>query len=123
MITEEQIEEVKHKLVANYQPDKIILFGSYARGDAHEDSDLDINVVKDSAENQSRFERYSEAIIAIRGKTSAKGLIKGISLDVFVFTSKELESLNHPYNFFIINALRDGKTLHERQRDHIKSVA
>jgi len=119
MISEEQIEEVKNKLVENYQPDKIILFGSYAR----EDSDLDLIIVKDGIENRSRFDRYSEAIIAIRGKTSAKGLVRGISLDVFVYSYDELKKLNHPYNFFIINALKEGKILYERQKGHIKSVA
>ena len=100
MVTQEQIEEVKNRLVANYQPDKIILFGSYARGDAREDSDLDLIIVKNSAENQNRLDRYSDAIIAIRGTRSAKGLVKGIELDLFVYTSEELNQLNHPYNCF-----------------------
>ena len=73
MVTQEQIEEVKNRLVANYQPNKIILFGSYARGDANEDSDLDIIVVKSGIENEDLLKRYSDAIIAIRGTRSAQG--------------------------------------------------
>jgi len=123
VISEEQIKEVKSKLVENYQPDKIILFGSYARDDANENSDLDLIIVKDSVENQNRLERCSDAIIANRGRTSAKGLMKGIGLDVFVYTSEELSRLYHPYNFFISSALRDGKLLYERQGRDRKSVA
>ena len=41
MITNEQINEIVRKIAEAIQPDKIILFGSYARGDYNEDSDLD----------------------------------------------------------------------------------
>jgi predicted nucleotidyltransferase len=35
-------------LVSECQPEKIILFGSYAQGTAHEDSDLDLAIVKET---------------------------------------------------------------------------
>ena len=44
----EKIKELAKIIADNYMPYKIILFGSYARGTATEDSDIDILVVKDS---------------------------------------------------------------------------
>ena len=45
MASEETIEEIKRRLVEFYQPSRIYLFGSSARGDAGPDSDLDFCVV------------------------------------------------------------------------------
>ena len=45
MAGEETIEEIKRRLVEFYQPSRIYLFGSSARGDAGPDSDLDFCVV------------------------------------------------------------------------------
>jgi uncharacterized protein len=46
MIPEQTIQEAIRRLVAAAQPRKIILFGSYARGDARERSDLDFMVIE-----------------------------------------------------------------------------
>ena len=50
LITPEQIEEVKNRLIAAYNPKQIYLFGSYAWGTPHVDSDLDLMVVVDKFE-------------------------------------------------------------------------
>ena len=50
MITEEQIQAVVRRIVEGYAPDKIILFGSYAYGVPHENSDLDLLIIKENAE-------------------------------------------------------------------------
>lgn len=47
MINQSLIEEVKKRLVATYNPCEIYLFGSYAWGIPHEDSDLDLLIVID----------------------------------------------------------------------------
>lgn len=41
-ITPELIDYIVEKIVREIQPEKIILYGSYARGDFHEDSDVDL---------------------------------------------------------------------------------
>ncbi len=51
-ITPELIDYIVAKIVREIQPEKIILHGSYARGDFHEDSDLDLFIIK-GAMNQA----------------------------------------------------------------------
>ena len=48
MITQEQIEKIVKRIIDNYNPEKSVLFGSYAYGHPAEDSDLDLLVVKNS---------------------------------------------------------------------------
>jgi predicted nucleotidyltransferase len=54
MISEQTIEEAVARLVEAAKPQKIFLFGSYARGDAHKQSDLDFLVVKREAKNRRK---------------------------------------------------------------------
>lgn len=49
------IQEIVTHLVADYEPMQIILFGSFARGEAHRDSDIDLLIVKET--NESPLER------------------------------------------------------------------
>ena len=44
MLTSDAIDSAVQKLIAAAQPSRVILFGSYARGEADEDSDLDLLV-------------------------------------------------------------------------------
>ena len=45
---EQTLNEIVRRLVADYKPEKIILFGSYAYGEPNEDSDLDMLIVKET---------------------------------------------------------------------------
>jgi len=45
MLTHEQIKEAVNKIAPRYNIERVYLFGSYARGDATEDSDVDFRIV------------------------------------------------------------------------------
>ena len=49
MINQKTINEIRDIIVETYQPEKIILFGSYANGNPTEDSDLDLLIVLETA--------------------------------------------------------------------------
>jgi predicted nucleotidyltransferase len=48
LITEKKLIEIIDKISSNYNPEKIILFGSYAKGNPGEASDIDLFIIKDS---------------------------------------------------------------------------
>ncbi len=52
------ISEVVEKIKRDYQPEKIILFGSYAYGTPTEDSDIDLFIIKDT--DKRRVDRFVE---------------------------------------------------------------
>ncbi len=62
-ITPELINYIVEKIVREIQPEKIILFGSYARGDFERDSDLDLFIIKDSEESSRIMRRKVEALL------------------------------------------------------------
>ncbi len=78
------IDEIVERLKKNYQPQKIILFGSYACGTPRPDSDVDLLVVKETGD---RFiDRYAE----VRGILSDPS--RKVGLDIMVMTPAEIES-------------------------------
>jgi len=42
------VSQIVDKIVIEYQPKKIILFGSYAYGEPNEDSDIDLLIIKNT---------------------------------------------------------------------------
>lgn len=103
---EKEIRAITDKIVREYQPEKIILFGSWAWGEPHEWSDADLLVVKRS--DKPRMEREREV----------KKLLPplDIALDILVYTPAELEkSINENHNLFMEDIIRNGKTLYARQ--------
>ena len=83
MITPETIQEVIRRLVETYHPSKIYLFGSYAWGTPHEDSDLDILIVVDSSTERA-IKRSIEGYKALLGLNIAK--------DIIVYTQEEFDT-------------------------------
>lgn len=104
-IIEQKIKEVVDKIVAQFQPEKIILFGSYAWGEPGPDSDVDLFVVKTSL--VPRREREYELRRMLFPSPFA--------FDVLVYTPEELQkSINENKNLFIEDIIRNGKVLYER---------
>ena len=103
-VTEELLQEVVRRVLAVGTPDKIVLFGSCARGDARGDSDLDLLIIE--ASDLPRYKRSSCYLRALVGLFPAK--------DVVVWTPEEVEAWSEVPHAFITAALREGKTLYAR---------
>ena len=87
-----------------YYPQRIILFGSVARGEADADSDLDVLVIKDTPEP---FVHRLEAM--------AQLCPLGVHADILVYTPYELWQMVDDGNPFILSALREGNIVYEAE--------
>jgi predicted nucleotidyltransferase len=98
------IAEMARRIVAAFQPDKIILFGSYARGDAGPDSDVDLLVVMPV--ETSKRERAIQILNILNGMRLAK--------EVVVVTPEEFEKRRDVVGTVEYAAVREGLVLYER---------
>jgi len=105
-ITPELIDYIIKKIVREIQPEKIILFGSYARGEFNRASDLDLLIVKDDNDHSSReLRRKVDALL--RGRKFA--------VDLLVRKPQEIEwNLRAENPFYLYHIFRDGKVLYEK---------
>ncbi len=102
MITEKQINEVVKKIVENYRPQKIILFGSYASGTPGKDSDVDLLIIKKS--DLPRFKRPREIHRLFNPYPFA--------MDILVYSPEEVKKWEEHPNSFINTVLKNGKVLY-----------
>lgn len=104
MIGTDKISEIVNKIASGYNPEKIILFGSYATGNPNEDSDLDLFVIKDT--DLPRPQRTVQVRKMIYGSM--------VPIDLIVYTPKEIEESKGNKFGFVYEVLNHGKTLYER---------
>lgn len=107
-ITEDVIEQVAMRIVEEVSPLRIVLFGSWARGEMDRRSDLDLLVIEDEpfGPNRSRFEevaRIHEALYDL-----------GVPLDILVYSSDEIEKWKSTTNHIVRTVMREGRVLYER---------
>jgi predicted nucleotidyltransferase len=103
-VTRKQINAVVRKIVNEFNPEKIILFGSYAYGKPTIDSDVDLLVVMDSEEHLAR-----------RGIRILRRLLDvPFPLDVLVRTPQEVVSRLKLEDFFMREIVQQGQVLYER---------
>jgi len=105
-VTEDTLAEMTHRLIEAVDPDKIVLFGSRARGDAREDSDVDLLVIKDS--DQPRHVRVMPLYRALRGL--------GVPKDILWVTPEEVEIYRDVVNHVVARGLREGRVLYDKRR-------
>ncbi len=97
------LSEVVDRIVRKFHPEKIILFGSWARGTAQEDSDLDLLVVL------SQVEHTRKAAIQIGNSLSNLP----ISKDIIVATPEEIKKYGKTVGNILLPALTEGKVIYE----------
>ena len=101
-ISPQLLDQVIAQIVDVAHPEKIILFGSHARGNAREDSDLDLLII--------------ESEVTARRKESAK--IRRalrpfrIPVDVLVFSMDEVKRYGDIMGTVLYPALREGKVIY-----------
>ena len=104
MIGSDKISEIINKIVLGYNPDKIILFGSYAAGNPNDDSDLDLFVIKES--DLPRPQRTVQVRKMLYGSM--------VPIDLIVYTPQEINDSKENKFSFVYKVLSTGKTLYER---------
>jgi len=98
------LDEMVKKIVEQFHPDKIILFGSYARNEYTEDSDFDILVVM-PVENSQR-QKANEIDLALSDRT--------MPMDVIVVTPEQFDRQKNLIGTIVYQAAREGKVIYER---------
>jgi len=98
------LDEIVRRIRAAGDPERIVLFGSRARGEARPESDLDLLIVEPS--DQPRYRRAPRYLRALVGVFPAK--------DVVVWTPDEIAAWADVPNAFVTTALREGRVLYER---------
>ena len=112
MTTDAKLKKVVERLKP-YKPEKIILYGSRARGDHRKDSDIDLLILKKTKKRY--FDRISDIQKLLYKKEyflNPKEYVEG--LDPIVYTPKEIEQLKQKGSFFIRDILEDGKIIYEQ---------
>lgn len=97
------LAEVVRRLVAEFSPEKVVLFGSWAKGEARYDSDLDILVV--ARISGPLYRRMGRAHRALQGLP--------VGIDVFVCTPEEVQRYGRWLGHTVAIALREGRVVHE----------
>jgi uncharacterized protein len=103
-----EIQKYASELASTFHPRRIILFGSYARGDASEDSDVDLLVIMD------RFKDADEEAIKMRLR-----IPRSFPVDLLVKRSSEMTRRAAAGSGFARTVLQEGKLLYERRSERV----
>lgn len=98
------IDEMVRRIVAKFDPDQVVLFGSHARGTAGPDSDVDLMVVMPVA--GSINDKRVEIRVALRDLVVAK--------DIALVTPEQVARYKDVVGTIIYPAFREGRILYER---------
>lgn len=101
-----KLKRITNKIVKEYSPEKIILFGSWAWGKPDPDSDVDLFIVKNSKKPRGQRQR----------DLRMKLFPPGMSLDLLVYTPKEIEKRLKMGDFFIRDIINNGKLLYAESK-------
>lgn len=103
MIAQKHLDRAVHILVQEAHPRKIILFGSGARDEMRDDSDIDLFVIEDQIDDQRReMVRLRKALLPLR-----------IPVDVMVADQKTVDQWGSLPGTTMYWALKEGRVLHE----------
>ena len=98
---QEVLDEIVQRIVEVASPERIVLFGSAARGEMGPDSDVDLLVVKSGAHRRRLAQTIYMNLFGV-----------GRAVDVVVVTPEDIERYGDSYALVIEAALREGKVVY-----------
>ncbi len=98
--------QISSVLEAEYEPEKVVLFGSFATGSVAKDSDIDLLIVKRTT--VPFYKRLSEV------RKIVSSVRRGFSFDPIVMTPTELTHRLKMGDRFLKDILRSGKVLYAK---------
>ena len=99
------MDEIVRRIVEVIRPEKVILFGSRARGEARPKSDIDLLVIAESTE--PRYRRSAPLYGALSDILTP--------MDIVVYRPEEVEEWSEVRQAFVTTAIREGRVLYEDQ--------
>jgi predicted nucleotidyltransferase len=103
-VTEEILAEIARRIVEKLDPEKIVLFGSYAYGEPNQDSDVDLFIIQETTlRHAERTVEVSELILP-----------RPFPIDIIVKTPAEVDDALRRKDFFISEIVDSGRILYER---------
>ncbi len=103
MLDAQLLKTAVERVLLVSQPLQIILFGSYARGDADAQSDIDLLIVENAVADRGR---------EVLKLTRSIGYL-GIGVDVLVYSEQEVARRGRVPGTLLHNALKEGKVLYD----------
>lgn len=104
MITEHIVQSMTERIVNAFSPERVIVFGSWARNEATKDSDIDFLVITPYT--------GSKRDIQAAMRRELKGF--GVPKDVIVASKEEIEQKKNLPGYIYRTALQEGKVVYER---------
>lgn len=99
------IDDIRERLIAEYDPDRIILFGSAAQGTSRRGSDIDLMIVKET--DKRPLDRRIEVETLLSDRM--------IPVDVLVYTPDEVRQLYSLGSPFVEEVVETGRVLYMRK--------
>jgi len=103
-----ELKKIVKVLKKEYEPEKIILFGSLLDDTVHEFSDIDLLIIKETSK------RPIDRIIEV-----AQIINPSLGVDLFVYTPKEIEMLIAEKYTFFTDIFKKGKILYEKRNSRV----
>jgi predicted nucleotidyltransferase len=120
MLDEQQLRQIAQALGRKLPCRRVLLFGSYARGDAHQGSDVNLCVVVEGGEGWKSerwpWREWPDPDWVYRS-CAAKELVEPLpeaDLDIHVLGERELEQRRQRQDPFVLRILEEGRSLYEQ---------
>lgn len=104
-LKQETLDDIIGRIVQAVQPERIILFGSAARGEMGRNSDVDLLIIKRSESSWNVMGQIYENLYGV-----------GAAVDAIVVSPEELERYKDSHALIIKPALQDGRVVYESSR-------
>lgn len=103
-VSPDHLQEITRRIVEHFNPRRILVFGSYARGETGPNSDVDLFI---EMESDQRPPQRAAEVAAIFG-------LRHWPMDVIVYTPEEVAQLQSVHGTLLSMIKREGRVLYER---------